>query len=209
MINFEVIQEPKEQPKGKAFIHRSANHNIFRTHYSLTEQLFEKEYFDRSCSILEPAAGYWDMVEVLRNHFDHVVAKELIHGADFYKETGKYDSIITNPPYGSETDRFVQKAKQVARNKFAFLLRTNYLSGQSRFESGIFDGLRSVYIFTRMPDLTAPIRIDGKYPTAGIVYAWFVWEIGYTGKPQFDWIDNQRFVLTAADLKEEKLKYML
>ena len=40
---------------------------------------------------------------------------------DFLLEYGNYDYIITNPPF-SIAYEFVQKAKQVATKKFAFLL---------------------------------------------------------------------------------------
>ena len=119
---------------------------------------------------------------------------------DFYKEDRKFRYLITNPPFGTEADKFVHKAKQVCTDKFAMLLRTNYLSGQKRYESGVYENLKSVYVFTRMSDLSSPIRKDGKYPTAGIVYAWFVFKIGYKGKPKIDWIDNQKHVLKKSDL---------
>ncbi len=189
---------------GKAFMNRSTDSNCFPTPYSMTEQLLEKEHFDCSGSVLEPACGDGHMVKVLKrkfktlDYYDISQKAELWQG-NFYKEDQKFDYIITNPPYGKEADKFIKKAKEICRRKFAMLLRTNYLSGQKRFKSDIFDGLKKIYIFTRMSDLRAPIREDGKYPTAGIVYAWLIWEIGYTGKPITDWIDNQRFVLRKGD----------
>ncbi len=190
---------------GKAFMNRSADGNFFPTPYSMTEQLFEVETFDFSASVLEPACGHGHMVKVLKNKFKNIdyydiESEDDSFKLDFYQEKQKYDYIITNPPYGKEADKFVMKAKEVCKVKFAMLLRTNYLSGQGRFEAKVYEGLKSVHIFTRMSDLTAPIREDGKYPTAGIVYSWLIWETGYTGKPQIDWIDNQKYVLKKKDI---------
>lgn len=215
-MNIELIEEPEEN--GKAFMHRSSEHNIFSTPYSMTSQFLDLEVFDPSGSFLEPASGMGHMVEVLNERFKNVKHYDISSGKSFYDEKDKYDYVITNPPYGNESDKFVQKARQVARHKFAFLLRTNYLSGQERFESGVFEGLRRVYVFTRMADLRPvitskgkdgkiiktmnPIRSDGKYPTAGIVYAWMVWEIGYTGNPEIQWIDNQEYVLKKKEIKQ-------
>ena len=140
--------------------------------------------------MVSPLAEYFRTV----TYYDIAPAIGFPQG-DFLSESRKFDVVITNPPYGRMTDQFVQKAKEITKLKFAFLLRTNYLSGQTRFNQGIYGGLRSVYIFTRMPDLRSKVRDDGKYTTAGIVYAWMIWEIGYTGSPQFDWIDNQQYVL--------------
>ena len=51
-----------------------------------------------------------------------------------------------------------------------------------------------------MPDLRAPIRDDGKYPTAGIVYAWMIWEKGYSQSPAIRWIDSKNYVLKKRDM---------
>ena len=180
---------------GKDFIRRTVEHDEFSTPYSMTRQLLELEEFPRSWEILEPAAGKRAISSVLSPLFPSFQEYDIQHGIDFYNETRKVDAIITNPPYGKEADKFVLKAKTICRKKFAFLLRTNYLSGQARYEAKIYKGLRRVYVFTRMADLRGELRDDGKYPTAGIVYAWMVWEIGYGGAPEIHWIDNQEFVL--------------
>lgn len=206
---------------GKAFGNKKAENkrpinckgDNYSTPYSLTEMLFEKESFDFSKSVLEPAAGEGTMAEVLKKKFEKVVSFDPIKGYyDFcnnhlYCEDHKlknysflfhvfstYSYIITNPPY-SLADQFVLRAKELEPEKFCFLLRTNFLSGQSRLKKGIYEGLKKVLIFNRMPDLRAPIRPDGKFPTAMIVYAWFVWEKGYQGKPEIDWLDCSRYVL--------------
>ena len=48
------------------------------------------------------------------------------------------------------------------------------------------------------------LREDGKYRTGMMVYAWYVWENGYSGLPMIDWIDNNDDVLSKKDLKKEE-----
>ena len=178
--------------------------DLYETPYSMTDQLLKTEFFNEHSLILEPACGKGSIVAVLKDNFFTFYAYDIYdYGQsvrrNFLFEKHKYDIIITNPPY-SLADEFVIKAKEVCRHKFAFLLRTNYLSGQTRYRKNVYKYLETVYIFTRMSDLRAPIREDGKYPTAGIVYAWFIWSIGFIGKPQIKWIDNSKYVLRKKDI---------
>ena len=59
-----------------------------------------------------------------------------------------------------------------------------------------------MYVFTRYPMLGESLRDDGKYNTGMMVYAWFVWENGYSGQPIVDWIDNNEDVLSKKDLEK-------
>lgn len=190
--------------KGKAYGHRSAEGNYFPTPYSMTEQLFEVEKFSRFATVLEPACGYQHMTRVLEKKFRKVVSYDLDpefeRQGDFYKEDRKFKYIITNPPYSGEADKFVAHAKKICTKKFAFLLRTNFLSGEARLQTGTYEGLKRVYVFSRMPDLRSPIREDGKYKTAMNVYAWMIFKIGYKGSPKIKWISNQQYVLNKKDL---------
>ncbi len=165
----------------------------------------EREYFS-NLPVLEPACGRSCITEVLRKsgRFSSVEQYDLnhpvlLHRRNFYEETREFPYIITNPPYGAEVDKFVEKAKEICTEKFAFLLRTNYLSGIKRYNAGVYKGLSKVYVFTRMSDLRCPIRPDGRYETAGIVYAWFVWEKQCIRNPYIEWIDNQKYVLKVGE----------
>ena len=194
---------------GKAFMHRTSYMNdFFETPYSMTEQLLEKlkEYnIILTDNILEPACGKNAITKVLlasgiKNiiYYDYIKRLMTYEKKNFYKEQNKYDWIITNPPY-NQADLFVKKAKSISKKGFIFLLRTNYLSGCKRYNAQIYSGLKHVFIFTRMSDLRCPIREDGKYETAGIVYAWCIWINGYKNKPMIDWINNQKYVLRKGD----------
>lgn len=186
--------------KGKAFGHRNKNDtgDLFQTHYPLTMKLLEKETFPGT--ILDPCSGHGAITRVLKKSYPGKVDSfDLNYGPrrqDFFNfYSGEIDNIVSNPPYGKLTDRFVIHSKSIAKNKVAFLLRTNYLSGQGRHSSTVYDGLKYVYVFNRMPDLKAPIRGDGLFPTGMIVYAWFVWERGWKMEPVFRKLDISDYVL--------------
>jgi len=184
--------------KGKAFGHRSSliKGDLFETPYNITRDLLNVETFANK-SVLEPCAGKGAIVKVLEEdgRFKNITYFDKYYGEhlqDFLDYTGeKFDYIITNPPYGKITDHIIMKAKEVYTEKMAFFVRINYLSGYQRYRKGVFDELSKVYIYTRMPDLTKPLRKDGGYTSAMIVYCWMIFEKGYKGKPIIDWIDNQ------------------
>ena len=101
--------------------------------------------------------------------------------------------IITNPPF-SQAIEFIHHAQQRAKTKFCLLLPLNYLHGKQRHEEVYKDnpyGLSKVYVFTRsllMSD--EPLREDGKTKSGMLVFAWYVFEKGYSGAPHLGWIDN-------------------
>jgi hypothetical protein len=175
--------------------------DAYATHYSLTEQLLEKHNFDYNNSILEPCCGEnKSIVKVLSKKFNNITDYDLAYGEkkDFFNEKSKYDIILTNPPF-SCADEFLLKAKQIATKQIIFFLRINFLQGINRYDK-IFNKydnyrLKYVYQFTRMVDMSAPLREDGKYTTAMLSYSWMVWQNGYNGEAELSWINNQKFVL--------------
>lgn len=175
--------------------------DFYETPYSITGHLLDREPFDHSLTVCEPACGEGAIVKVLAEHWKNVIHYDLRTGTDFLQDTKQYDYIITNPPF-SLAYQFINHAKWSARKKFAFLLPLNYLHGQSRFLNIYSDreyGLKKVYVFTRYPMLGEPLREDGKYRTGMMVYAWYVFENGYGALPTIDWIDNNADVISSRD----------
>jgi hypothetical protein len=190
--------------KGKNF---SANNStgkrrksdFYETPYSMTSHLLEVEDFDKSLTVCEPACGAGAISNILKKHWNDVVAYDV--EKDFLLEYGNYDYIISNPPF-SIAYEFVQRAKRVATKKFAFLLPLSYLHGKKRYDDIYMDkiyGLKKVYVFTRYPMLGEALREDGKYNTGMMVYAWYIFENHYSGDPIIDWIDNNADVLSKKD----------
>lgn len=195
----------ENQKKGKSFAARTVSHNDFPTHQGLTRQFLDVEKFNYNLPVREPAAGDGFMSSVLEERFRYVWSTDINRSGDFcLTPMGKVPYIITNCPYGDLADKFVIRAKQLYTKKIGMLLRINFLSGKKRFDEGVRKELQKVYIFTRMPDFSAPLRSDGKYPTAAIVYAWFVWKKGYKKRAKIYYIDNQEYVLNKNDDRSEK-----
>ena len=187
--------------KGKNFSGNNAlgqrkKSDFYETPYSMTSHLLEVEDFNKSLTVCEPACGDGAIVKILEKKWDNVVAYDI--EKNFLWETGNYDYIITNQPF-SLAYEFVQKAKQIATEKFAFLLPLSYLHGKKRYDNIYMDkqyGLKKVYVFTRYPMLGESLREDGKYNTGMMVYAWYIFENHYSGLPVIDWIDNNEDVLS-------------
>ena len=181
--------------KGKNFSRNNRGQrkksDFYETPYSMTEHLLDRESFDFSLNVCEPACGGGAITKILDKHFTGEITA---YDADvnFLNETGCYDYIITNPPFSLAME-FIKKAKVVATKKFALLLPLSYLHGKRRFDEVYNDreyGLKHVYVFTRYPLLGEDLRDDGKYRTGMMVYAWYVFENGYSGDPLIKWIDN-------------------
>jgi len=167
--------------------------DFYETPYSLTRLLLDKEKLVGE--ILEPAIGDGAIGKVLNEYQYSYMGYDLEN--DFLKQTQKYDTIITNPPY-SISQKFILKAKENARKKILFLLPLSYLHGKKRYDEIWTDKvfpLAKVYIFTRYSLLGEELRQDGKHNTGMMVYAWFVWEKKHKGEPVIGWLDNNEYVL--------------
>ena len=192
--------------KGKHFSANNATgkrkkSDFYETPYTLTRKFLDVEYFNKNSTVCEPACGGGAITRVLKEHWEDDKVTAYDQETNFLWETGEYDYIVTNPPF-SIAFEFIQRAKLVAKSKFAFLLPLSYLHGKKRFDEIYSDrtyGLEKVYVFTRYPMLGESLREDGKYNTGMMVYAWYVWTNGYSGLPTVDWLDNNEDVLSKKD----------
>ena len=196
-----------EKSKGKNFSANNATgkrkkSDFYETPYSLTRKFLDVETFDKSLTVCEPACGAGAISTILKERWQDGLVSAYDVETNFLSETGNYDYIVTNPPF-SLAQEFILKAKTVVNNKFALLLPLSYLHGKKRFDEIYSDKeypLKKVHVFTRYPMLGDKLREDGKYNTGMMVYAWFVWEKGYTDEPTISWIDNNDDVLSKKDM---------
>jgi hypothetical protein len=146
--------------------------------------------------ILEPACGDGAITRVLNEYgFSDVTAYDA--ETDFLRESREFQVVLTNPPF-SLAQEFIRKAKQVAVEKIVFLLPLSYLHGKRRHDEIWTDEsfpLKSVHVFTRYPLLGELLREDGSTNTGMMVYAWYVWERAYVGKPVIEWLDNNPYIV--------------
>jgi len=191
---------------GKAFAHkREKKNDNLPTPYSMTKQLLEQElFYGNGQTILEPARGEGAIEKIIKKYFGEenlwsYDINDKYEPQDFMDEKIDYDYVITNPPW-SLWNQFVEKSKQVATERFALLGDIDFLSGKARFENNLYqDGkynLKEIHMFVRKCDLRGELREDGRYPAGMIHYAWYIFENGYTGKPTFNWINNQKYILS-------------
>jgi len=153
--------------------------------------LLEIERFDGS--ILEPCCGEGHISNVLIENGYNVTSRDLYNRG--YGETGvdflfmpahkSFDNVITNPPYTLALE-FCEAALLVANKKVAMLMKINFLEGVKRKKFFEKAPLKTVYVFSKRITLTKP-EYEGKNK-GFITYAWFVFEHGYKGKPQIDFI---------------------
>lgn len=189
VADLEICQEAKGKNYSCNNTGKRKKSDFYETPYSLTKQLLEVEKLEGT--ILEPSCGKG----AISNLIEGCVAYDI--ETDFFKEEKKYDTIITNPPF-SKSFQFIKKSKEIANKKIILLLPLSYLHGKKRFDNIWNDKefpLSRIYVFTRYPMLGEILRDDGKYHTGMMVYAWYVWEKGYTGEPSIRWIDNNNFVI--------------
>ena len=195
--------------KGKNFSANNATgkrkkSDFYETPYTLTRKFLDVEYFNKNSTVCEPACGGGAISKVLNEYWEDDKITAYDKETNFLWDFNDYDYVITNPPF-SLAFEFIQKAKQLAKSKFALLLPLSYLHGKKRFDEIYSDrdyGLEKVYVFTRYPMLGEPLREDGKYNTGMMVYAWYVWTNGYSGQPTIDWLDNNEDVLSKKDLEK-------
>lgn len=175
--------------------------DFYETPYSITRHLLNAEDFDASKSVCEPACGDGAIVKILKEKWNDTNIRAYDVDTNFLKDASKYDYIITNPPF-SLAFEFVQQAKLLANEKFAFLLPLSYLHGKKRYDEIYMDKsypLKKIYVFTRYPMLGEKLRDDGKYNTGMMVYAWYIFEREFKEPPTINWIDNNADVLSKKD----------
>lgn len=139
--------------------------------------------------ILEPSAGNGNIIQALRNRgyknrIDAIELREsekdnLIGLADNIEITdfleldpwhSRYNVIIGNPPY-SLAQEFIDKSLELLApgGRLIFLLRTNFLESNKRFEWWQYKLPTGLYTLHKRPSFT------GK-GTDATSYSWFIWE---------------------------------
>lgn len=106
---------------------------------------------------------------------------------DFFDFRMKVPNIVSNPPYGVLFP-FVKHAIDLATHKVAIIARLSFLESQERHRWFKAGGLRRVWVCSRRVSMPPGNKPHVKPKNGSIPYAWFVWERGYTAKPEIDWL---------------------
>lgn len=136
-------------------------------------------------SIWEPAAGGGKMVNALRDAGHSVFATDIDAGGqhDFlsFQRSGKFDAIITNPPYVLAQE-FISHAiglMQAERGMVAMLLRTDF--DHARTRQFLFS---CCAVFAKKLVLTKRIKwFEDSTGQPSFNHAWFIWDWKHQGAP--------------------------
>ena len=174
-----------------------AEHDFYATPPEAVKYLLNVEKFDTD--IWECASGQNHLADVLKEYGYDVRTTDIVKRTpttekmDFLncKDTTWDGDIITNPPFKLATD-FVKKGLSLVGegHKVAMFLRLQFLDTLGRYNQLFKDNPpKKIYIITRR--ISCAKNGDFSLCKSGVVsYAWLVWEKGYQGKAETDWINH-------------------
>ncbi|WP_338953401.1 NAD(P)-dependent oxidoreductase [Lactococcus petauri] len=166
--------------------------DYYATDPRAVEMLLEKEKFNSI--ILEPSCGEGHISRVLSDGGYAVKSSDLIDRGfgevqDFFEIDEFNGDVITNPPYKIALD-FVKHSLDIIPegNKVAMFLKLQFLEGKARKEFYKNNPPKKIYVASGR--LVCAMNGDfDKYKSSAVAYAWFIWEKGYKGSPEIDWIN--------------------
>lgn len=148
--------------------------------------------------IYEPCSGAGAISSVLEGYGFENIRKSDIQtgdyivgqkGIDVYElPDGCCDVVFTNPPYNLMTkENMLTEFLRIANKKVILLLNIYFLSSKSRKEILETSHLRHLYIHS---DRVTMYPFGQEAPKNGgtKMFAWFVWDKEYNGKPTFSLI---------------------
>jgi hypothetical protein len=166
--------------------HTRKENDFYPTPAWCTEALLYGDY--DFGSVWEPACGDGAMADVLSEGLIPVVCSDLVDrgygeaGVDFLKETEMFigsNSIITNPPYGKDTDgvalseKFLRHALELTENSttgfVAMLLRNEFDCAKGRMDMFCGDRFLEKIVLTKRP-----MWIRGTKGSPRHNYAWYI-----------------------------------
>ena len=185
---------------GKAYANRkdvsSRNRNdYYPTPLPLIIELEKLSIIKKSDRVLEPCCGEAKRISGYFNSLGYSFEeKDIVFGNDFLKDDysgSHYDAVVTNPPF-SLWDDFVSKSKEIA-DKVVLIGRTNYFGAYRRNAEGIWNGLKKVFIFNRQVAYDRMSDDPMRLLCGCLVTGWFYWEKGYSGNPEIEIMDVQKY----------------
>lgn len=166
--------------------------DYYATEPKAVELLLQKEKF--SSIILEPSCGEGHISRVLLDNGYAVKSSDLIDRGfgevkDFFEVDEFCGDIITNPPYKVALD-FVKHSLDIIPegNKVAMFLKLQFLEGKARKEFYKENPPKKIYVASGRLHCAKNGKFE-EFKSSAVAYAWFVWEKGYQGSPEIDWIN--------------------
>lgn len=177
-------------------------YDFYETPKWATEKAIEAMLMDgiinRYDEILEPCVGAGAITDVLSVYgFENLRASD-IQTADYVKgkrgvdvydiEDDVCEVVLTNPPYNLMTKcNMLHEFLRISKKKVILLLNIFYLSSKDRKAMLENSHLRHIYIHS---DRVTMYPYGQEKPKNGgtKMYAWYVWDKEYNGKPTLSWI---------------------
>jgi len=167
--------------------------DFYATDKRAIEELLNREKF--KTTVYEPACGQGHIGKVLKEYGYKVKATDICYRGygqerevDFFTVKENTLDIVTNPPYFC-ADKFIKHALEISKSgtKIAMLFRLAFLEGQKRYEMFKKYTPERVYVFSKRLSCAK----NGNFhecKSNAIAFAWFIWEVGYTGRTEIKWI---------------------
>ena len=169
--------------------------DYYATEPRAAELLLERETFSEN--VWECACGEKHLAKVFEAHGYNVRSSDIVDrcGNEIYDfldmcNTDWDGDIITNPPYALATE-FVYKALSIIPegHKVAMFLKLQFLEGKERRELYRIAPPRKLYVASSRLNCAMNGDFEKYNYNSAVCYAWFVWEKGYKGKPEIEWIN--------------------
>lgn len=108
--------------------------------------------------------------------------------SDIDLPVGEYD-IVTNPPYKYALEWVLKSLDCIKEERYVCLfLKTTFLEGKKRYAE-LFTKYPPKHVFVCSQRVKCAMNGNfDKIGSSAASYSWFVWQKGYQGKPQIDWI---------------------
>ena len=162
-------------------------------------KLCEVEHFDHA--IWECACGQGHLSAELERLGYEVYSSDIVDRG--YPRTFVYDflspssgnklpfDIVTNPPYKYAL-QFVEHAIDILQDgcKVAMFLKLTFLESKSRRQLFEKHPPKTVWVFSERVHCAKNGDFEkyGRRGVSAVAYAWFIWEVGYSGETVVKWI---------------------
>ena len=167
--------------------------DFYATSPVAVHELLKHHEFQKN--ILEPSCGNGIISSALKEHGHIVKSSDLIDRGygdvmDFFSiESASGMDIVTTPPY-RYSKKFVEHALKIVDDgsEVAMFLRIQFLESKSRRD--LFDKTQPKLVFIPSGRISCAKNADFEnIGSSAQMYAWFIWEKGFTDSTQIKWFN--------------------
>lgn len=151
--------------------------------------------------IWECACGEGALSDRLKQNGYEVISSDIVDRGykdylikDFFQVTSLGDmwDILTNPPYKYAKEFVLKSLDLIAYGRKVYMfLKLTFLEGKARYKE-LFSKYppKKVYVFSEriLCAKNAEFQKMKEGGGSAVAYAWYVWEKGYQGKTEIEWI---------------------